>query len=108
MKIKAIILNLVAFIGLIGSFYLAGLNAFGVWPFVPGEYSFSIPGNDPISQAFDYLSPAANLIFYGLLFSAVVLSFCSAIAVALKLKVVTNGYGIAFVVPRESTTKARE
>ncbi len=105
MKTKAIILNLVAFLGVLGSFYLSGLNAFTDWSYIPPSYSFPVPENNPISEAFVFIYPGLSFIFYGLLFSGVVLFCCSAIAVTLKLRVVSIGGGIGFDVPRDLEEK---
>jgi len=103
MKTKAIILNLVALTGVIGSFYLAWIGNYDLRYFMLGENPTLAPQDDPISNALGYIVRAANIassILYGFLLSAIVLTFCSAAAIILKLKIVATGYGIAFDVPR--------
>ncbi|MCO4320029.1 hypothetical protein [Aliidiomarina quisquiliarum] len=95
MKIKEIILNLVASTGIVGSFYLGWIKA--------RDASASLaPADGPISQLFSHISPAASFMSYGLIGAAITLTCCSVIAVALKMKIVTNGYGIAFTVPENA------
>lgn len=115
MKTKATILNCIAIIGVITAFYLAWVSDSDVRSFELGESLSPAPQDDPISHALGYLFSVASIassILYGLLLSAIVLIVCSAAAIALKLKIVATGYGIAFDVSRnevsgiEKTNKA--